>query len=95
MTPVWDAFLKGLGLVTNQGGVLGLSASGMAFHDDPTKRHLADLIQDKFRLLGEALEYLALTPSTVEELDQKLCGNYALDWNNLSNTRRRILCFLF
>lgn len=86
----YASFLKGLGFVTNQGGVLGLSASGMAFHDDPTKRHLADLIQDKFRLFGESLEYLALTPSTVEELDQKLCENYALDWNNLSNTRKRM-----
>jgi len=86
----YASFLKGLGLVTNQGGVLGLSASGMAFHDDPTKRHLADLIQDKFRLFGEALEYLALIPSTVEELNQKLCEDYALDWNNLSNTRKRM-----
>lgn len=86
----YASFLKGLGVVTNQGGVLGLSASGMAFHDDPTKRHLADLIQDKFRLFGEALEYLALTPATVEELDQKLCENYALDWSNLSNTRKRM-----
>lgn len=86
----YASFLKGLGLVTNQSGVLGLSASGMAFHNDPTKRHLADLIQDKFRLFGEALEYLALTPSTVEELDQKLCESYALDWNNLSNTRKRM-----
>ena len=86
----YASFLKGLGLVTNQGGVLGLSAAGIAFHNDPTKRHLADLIQDKFRLFGEALEFLALTPSTVEELDEKLCENYALDWSNLSNTRKRM-----
>lgn len=84
------SFLKGLGLVTNQGGVLELSASGIAFHNAPTKRHLADLIQDKYRLFGETLEYLALTPSTVEELDKKLCENYGLDWNNLSNTRKRM-----
>lgn len=84
------SFLKGLGLVTNQSGVLGLSASGIAFHDDPTKIHLADLIQDKFRLFGEALEYLAIAPSTVEELDEKLCKEYNLDWNNLSNTRKRM-----
>ena len=86
----YASFLKGLGLVTNQGGVLELSASGMEFHDDPTKRRLADSFQDKFRLFGEALEYLALTPFTVEELNQKLCENYALDWNNLSNTRKRM-----
>lgn len=84
------SFLKGLGLVTNQSGVLGLSASGIAFYNTPTKRHLADLIQEKFRLFGEALEYLALTPSTVEDLDKKLCENYGLDWNNLSNTRKRM-----
>lgn len=82
----YASFLKGLGLVTNQGGVLGLSASGIAFYNTPTKRHLADLIQEKFRLFGEALEYSALTPSTVEDLDKKLCENYGLDWNNLSNT---------
>lgn len=86
----YASFLKGLGLVTNQGGVLGLSASGTAFHNAPTKRHLADLMQDKFRLFGEALSYLALTPSTVEELDKKLCADYGLDWNNLSNTRKRM-----
>ena len=86
----YASFLKGLGLVTNQGGVLELSASGIAFHNTPTKRYLADLIQDKFRLFGEALEYLALTPSTVEELNKKLCEDYGLDWNNLSNTRKRM-----
>lgn len=86
----YASFLKGLGLVTNQGGMLGLSAAGIAFHDDPTKRRLADLIQDKFRLFGEALEYLTLDPSTVEELDKKLHEDYGLDWNNLSNTRKRM-----
>ena len=34
----YASFLKGLGLVTNQGGVLGLSASGMAFHEDQIGR---------------------------------------------------------
>lgn len=87
---LYASFLKGLGLVTNQGGVLGLSASGIAFYNAPTKRHLADLIQDKFRLFGEVLEYLALTPSTIEEVDKRLCENYALNWNNLSNTRKRM-----
>lgn len=86
----YTPFLKGLGLVTNQDGVLELSATGKAFHNDLTKRHLADLIQDKFRLFGEALEYLTLTPSTVQELHKKLCENYSLDWNNLSNTRKRM-----
>ena len=83
-------FLKGLGLVSNQGGALCLSAIGIAFQNEPTKRYLADLIQDRFRLFGEALEYLAINPSTVEDLDKYLCGSYGLSWNNLSNTRKRM-----
>lgn len=86
----YSAFLKGLSLVSNQNGALCLSATGLAFYAEPTKEHLARLIQEKFRLFGEVLELLAINPSTVEDLDKLLCERYGLDWNNLSNTRRRM-----
>lgn len=86
----YSPFLKGLGLVSNQSGALCLSATGVAFQADPTKKHLANLIHDKFRLFGEALELISMNPSTVEELDKQLCERYGLDWNNLSNTRKRM-----
>ena len=83
-------FLKGIGLASNQAGILCLSDAGIKFCAEPTQRHLADLIQDRIRLFGEALELLALSPTTVEEVDKQLCEAYGLSWGNLSNTRRRM-----
>ena len=83
-------FLKSLGLVSNRAGVLGLTDSGIAFCNDLTKRHLADLMQKKFRLFGEVLEILAVEPGTVQEVDAKICKNYHLDWANCRNTRKRL-----
>ena len=83
-------FLKNIGLVNNQAGILHLSEAGIKFRTNPTKRQLADLIQDRIRLFGEVLEILALTPSTIEEVDEQLCRAYGLNWANFSNTRRRM-----
>lgn len=83
-------FLKSLGLVSNRAGNLYLTDTGIAFCNDLTKRHLADLMQNKFRLFGEVLEILAVEPGTVQEIDAKICKNYHLDWANCSNTRKRL-----
>lgn len=83
-------FLKGMGLATNQAGTLHLSPEGVAFQKEPTKIHLANLIQGKTRLFGEVLALLSLSASTVEEIDKLLCSQYGLTWKNLSNTRRRM-----
>jgi len=86
----YTPFLKGVGLVNNQAGILHLSEAGIKFRANPEKKQLADLIQDRVRLFGEVLEFLALTPSTIEEVDEQLCRAYGLNWANLSNTRKRM-----
>lgn len=86
----YAAFLKGVGLVRNQAGRLTLSDIGTHFLSEPTQRNLADQIQDRFRLFGEVLGILEIEPATVEEADKILCNSYGLDWNNLSNIRRRM-----
>ncbi len=83
-------FLKSVGLVSNRAGILQLSDIGVVFCNDLTKRHLADLMHNKFRLFGEVLEILAVEPGTVQEIDEKICKNYHLDWANCSNTRKRL-----
>lgn len=83
-------FLKGVGLVSNRSGVLSLSDEGVSFLQTPTKYALANMLHDKYRLVGEVLDFLTLTPKTVEEIDKELCREYCLDWANLSNTRRRM-----
>lgn len=86
----YATFLKGVGLVCNQAGRLALSDVGMKFLAEPTQRNLADQIQDRFRLFGEVLAILESEPATVEETDKQLCDSYGLNWNNLSNIRRRM-----
>jgi len=83
-------FLKGVGLVSNRSGVLSLSDEGVVFSQAPTKCVLANMLHDKYRLVGEVLDFLTLAPKTVEEIDKELCREYCLDWANLSNTRRRM-----
>lgn len=83
-------FLKGVGLVNNQAGSLHLSDDGIKFFNDPSEKCLADHIQNKVRLFGEALNYINTNPATVEEVDNYLCTSYGLSWANLSNTRRRM-----
>lgn len=86
----YAAFLKGIGLVKNQAGKLILSDIGRKFLTEPTKRYLADQIQERFRLFGEVLDILEHEPATVEETDKQLCSSFGLNWNNLSNIRRRM-----
>lgn len=83
-------FLKGVGLVSNRSGVLSLSEEGVVFMQTPTKYALANMLHDKYRLVGEVLDFLTSTPKTVEEIDKELCREYSLDWADLSNTRRRM-----
>lgn len=83
-------FLKSIGLASNRAGALCLSDAGTKFLAEPTKRYLADLIQDKIRLFGEVLEILSLSSATVEEVNKQLCDAYGLSWGKLSNTRRRM-----
>lgn len=83
-------FLKGMGLVKNQAGILCLSETGLSFCTNPTPTSFADLIQNKVKLFGEVLAIIQHSPSTVEDVDGLLCRSYNLDWSNLSNTRRRM-----
>lgn len=87
---VYAPFLKGLGLAYNHSGSLVLSDKGYYFAEKPTRRNLADLIQDRFRLFGEMLNVVNEAPVTIEEADKKICKMYGLNWNNLSNTRKRM-----
>jgi len=86
----YAGFLKGAGLVSNQAGILHLSDIGIKFHNNSTPKQLADILQDRIRLFAETLEIIASTPATVESVNEQLCRKYALDWANLSNTRRRM-----
>lgn len=87
---VYAPFLKGMGLVYNHSGSLVLSDKGYSFAEKPTRRKLADLMQDRFRLFGEMLDVVSEAPVTIEEADKKICRKYGLNWNNLSNTRKRM-----
>ncbi|MBY7142538.1 hypothetical protein KFZ56_05480 [Virgibacillus sp. NKC19-3] len=87
---IYASFLKGLGLVNNQSGSLYLSETGLKFHKNPTKIHLAELIQDKLRLFGEVLKLLSSNPSTVANVNEMVCKTYGLNWRNLANTRKRM-----
>lgn len=83
-------FLKGVGLVSNQAGVLCLSEKGIKFLNNSTKRQLANIINEKIRLFGEVLNLIALEPVTVEEVNESICKEYGLKWNHLGNIRRRM-----
>ncbi len=87
---IYAPFLKGLGLVSNKAGMLCLTEKGETFVKLKTRRYLADLLHEKYRLFGEILTLLEPKPKTVEEVDKELCRDYCLDWANLSNTRRRM-----
>ena len=86
----YTPFLKSMGLAANQGGMLYLLPSGEALQKEPTKKHLADLIQNKVRLFAEILAFIDCSPATVEEIHEQLCGQYNLTWKHKSNTRRRM-----
>ena len=87
---IYAPFLKGVGLISNRSGILRLSDEGVKFLQSPSKITLANLLHDKYRLVGEILDFIALTPKTIEDIDKELCRDYCLDWANLSNTRRRM-----
>ena len=87
---VYSRFLKGVGLVYNHAGSLRLSIDGEMFLKQPTKKQIANLIQDRFRLFGETLDVIAQEPETVEEVHRKICKKFGLTWVNLSNTRSRM-----
>lgn len=86
----YAAFLKSVGLVSNQAGRLTLSDSGKKFLAEPSQRNLANQIQDRFRLFGEVLAMLEKQPATIEDMNQRICDSYGLNWNNLHNIRRRM-----
>lgn len=86
----YTAFLKGIGLAVNQAGTLCLSPVGVEFHNNPTERYLANLIQDTVRLFGEILGLLDGAPTTIEEIHKIICEKYHLNWTKLNNTRRRM-----
>lgn len=66
---VYAPFLKGIGLVYNQSGCLVLTEKGYSFAEKPSKRKLADLIQDRFRLFGELLDIVSEVPVTIDEME--------------------------
>ena len=83
-------FLKGLGIVENHNGSLCLSEVGEQLYKDLSLYNLACVMHNKFRIFGEILYVLNLEPSTVQEVDAKICDLYKLKWNNCSNTRKRM-----
>ena len=83
-------FLKGLGIVENHNGSLCLSEVGEQLYKDLSLYNLACVMHNKFRIFGEILYVLNLEPSTVQEVDEKICDLYKLKWNNCSNTRKRM-----
>lgn len=87
---VYAPFLKGGGLVSNKSGLLCLTDIGETFAKLQSKRYLANLLHERYRLFGEVLVLLELNPKTIEEVDKELCREYGLDWANLGNTRRRM-----
>ena len=87
---IYIPFLRGIGLIQNQSGMISLTSAGIQFMNNPQKSVIADMIQNKYRLFGEILSLVNDNPLTVEEVDNLICGEYGLDWSNLSNTRRRM-----
>lgn len=83
-------FLKGIGLAANKANLLTLTDIGKKFYTSPSKRFIADLIHDKYRIFGEILSILQTEQKTIEDIDEILCREYSLDWSNLNNTRRRM-----
>ena len=86
----YASFLKGIGLAANKANLLTLTDIGKKFYTSPSKRFIADLIHDKYRIFGEILSILQTEQKTIEDIDEILCREYSLDWSNLSNTRRRM-----
>ena len=79
----YASFLKGTGLVCNKAGLLCLTDVGQKFAKTQTKRYLADLLHEKYRLFGEALALLVTDSKTIEEVDRELCkpwNYYGLDY---------------
>lgn len=62
-------FLKNIGLIYNHAGKFYLSETGVNFQKNPTKIHLANLIQNRFRLFAEFLDFLNSSPSSIKEVD--------------------------
>lgn len=87
---VYVPFIKSVGLVQNSSGMVTLTVIGQQFLETPTKAHLANLMQGRYRLFAEMLALVSEKPQTVEEIDKQICARYGLNWINLSNTRRRL-----
>lgn len=86
---VYATFFKGLGLVNNTAGTLGLSENGKLFLNNLTKRKLADIIHEKVKLFGEVLNLISKSPITIKNANEIICNEYQLNWNNLSHIRQR------
>ncbi len=86
---IYAPFLKGIGLASNKAELLTLTDLGKKFYDSPNKRFIADLLHDRYRIFGEILIMLQDEPKTIEAINEIICREYSLDWNNLNNTRRR------
>ena len=83
-------FLKGIGLVINKTGSLYLSDDGLKFLNNPTESQLATIIHSKIKLFGEVLNFIALQPMTVEEVNKMVCDEYQLNWSDLNRIRKRM-----
>lgn len=86
----YSRFLKAIGLVNVLEGELRLSPTAEFFLSDPTESQLAVILAAHFRLFVESLAFVALAPSTVEEVDAHLRDQYATSWKSLGGTRERM-----
>lgn len=83
-------FLKGIGIVENHNGSLYLSEAGVELYKNLSLYNIASIMQDRFRIFGEILRVLDSEPSTVQEVEEKICDLYKVTWSNCSNIRRRM-----
>lgn len=72
---------------------------GNDFDKTHSKLVLANLLHEKYRLLGEILSIIENEHKTIEGIHKELCREYNLEWSNLSNIRRRmdwleVLCLI-
>lgn len=86
----YATFLRSSGLAHNRAGVLCLTDIGSDFAANPARERLADILQGKYRLFGELLPILSETSLTVQEVNQRICLLFNLDWKNCSNVRKRM-----
>ena len=85
----YSRFLRSAGIAQTDGGQVILTSAGLAFRSDPVPERLGSIMLERYRLLAEALSFIAESPATIEELDSYLRDRYETVWKSLGGTRAR------